>query len=462
MQNNIDIPSNGGWNLPNDLYAASEFACKPDVPARVSLRYGVNESDSWWHFALGPEHERIWRRLRDMRTQIIRIFLFDKGTPDPVTEWKLFKSYVDAVLAVGAIPMVTFAKFHRPFSDPRAIRWFAEQCGDVVWSCLEEWGEERVREWYWSVWNEPNSDWIGGGLSFEQYREIYERVARAILRWLGPCLGSHRAPIGGPAVEGFQPFWMDWVQRFVDEIDPGLVGFVNWHRYADWRDHGENGAPSNPVTHEALMMWQTGDYESRARSVARVLPGTDVLNVCGEWNAHSHYLPRVRARFNQTQFGAAFGTSALLHLIRGGVDAEMLWTGTDDSCGYGVLSPNSRPTPLYYARRLCAQYVRYGDEIALHVLSDGAGIDGMIVRGDGGRSSAILVNRQPTTAACDFAELTRGGLTDGRMLIKLDAGTGGTVMARSFHGTVTMGPYGVAVITNAVAGCDVGSEADWV
>ena len=52
--------------------------------------YGVNESDSWWYFALGPQRERIWARLRDLNTRIIRVFLFDKHTPDPVANWRDF------------------------------------------------------------------------------------------------------------------------------------------------------------------------------------------------------------------------------------------------------------------------------------------------------------------------------------------------------------------------------------
>ena len=430
---------------------------------RVRLRYGVNETDSWWHFARGAERERIWRRLREMRTEIIRIFLYDKNAPDPIVEWEMFRSYVDAVLAVGATPMVTFAKFRRPVDDPRAIRWFAEQCGDVVWNCLEEWGEERVREWYWCVWNEPNNDWIGGDMSFAQYRDIYEHVARAILRWLGPCLGSRRARIGGPAVEGFEPFWRDWIWRFANEVDPELVGFINWHRYADWRDHGESGAPADPVTHEAVMLWQTAEYETRARAIARLAEQPDVLNVCGEWNAHSHYLPPVRARFNQTLFGAAYGASALLNLIRGGVDAEMLWTGTDDSCGYGVLDPEAVPTPLFYAKRLCAQYIRYGDAISSRVLADGAsGLDGMIVQGDDGRSSAILVHCEPSSATYDLGQLTGGRLIDGPSLVKIDHETGNGVTTQRCDGRVTFAGYGVAVVTNAIAGCDVGAEAGWV
>jgi hypothetical protein len=429
----------------------------------MRLRYGVNETDSWWHFALGPERKRIWQLHREMRIDIIRIFLFDKNAPDPLNEWGLFRSYVNAVLASGATPMVTFSKFRRPFGDHRAVRWFAEQCGEIVWHCLEEWGEDRVRDWHWCVWNEPNSDWIGGGVTFEQYRDIYECVAHSILRWLKPCLGTRRTPIGGPAVEGFQPFWKDWIWRFVAEVDADLIGFVNWHRYADWRDHGEKGAPANPATHEAVMLWHARDYEMRAQSVARLVRNPGVLNVCGEWNAHSHYLPCVRARFNQTLFGAAYGASALLHLIRGGADAEMLWTGTDDACGYGVLGPDASPTPLYFARRLCAQYLRYGDAIVMSTLENGAtGLDGMVVRGSYGRSSAVLVHHEPSAATYDVCELTRGQLSDSRALIKIDCGTSNAVTTGYCHGTVTFDGYGVAVITNTVVGHDRSPDDEWI
>ena len=176
----------------------AERAARGPRPAqsRMQLRYGVNEADSWWHFALGSQRERIWARLRELDTRIIRIFLFEQYAPDPVTEWELFASYVQAVLNVGATPMVTFAKFHRPFDDPRAVHWFAERCADVVWSCIEQWGGEVVRDWYWCVWNKPNNTWISGGLTFEQYRRIYEEVAEGILRWLAPCLAGCRLPLG--------------------------------------------------------------------------------------------------------------------------------------------------------------------------------------------------------------------------------------------------------------------------
>src|SRR5262245_6607943 len=126
---------------------------------RMCMLYGVNQADQCWDFAMGANRDLIQQRLRDINTSIIRLFLFDKGAPDPLKEWPTFAAYVNAVLRVGAVPMITFAKFRRPVDDPRAIRWFANQCSDVVWSCLEEWGPELVKDWYWCVWNEPNSDW---------------------------------------------------------------------------------------------------------------------------------------------------------------------------------------------------------------------------------------------------------------------------------------------------------------
>jgi hypothetical protein len=415
---------------------------------RMRLHYGFSQAGSWWHFALGPQRERIWARLRALETRIIRIFLFDKSAPDPVTEWPLFAAYVQAVLNVGATPMVTFARFRRPFDDRRAVRWFAGRCADVVWNCLEQWGGEVVRDWQWCIWNEPNSDWTSGGLGFEEYRQIYEEVAQGILCWLAPYLGGRKPWIGGPAVDGFQPFWLDWVWRFLNEIDPSLIGFVNWHRYGDWREHGEWGAPRDEAIHRALLMAQTPEYEMRAQAVARLIPEPDILNVCGEWNAHSHPWPHVRARFNQTMFGAAYGASALLHLMRGGADAEMLWTGTDDACGYGVIDQEAAPTPLFHAKRLCAQHIRYGDWISFPTgARNGLGLEVVVARGEEGRRSALLVHLRDEAASYAVSELAEGLGECGRLL-RIDGGTGNRVVEGRCEGTVRFDGYGVAVVTN--------------
>ena len=154
------------------------------------------------------------------------------------------------------------------------------------------------------------------------------------------------------------------------------------------------------------------------------------------------------------------GALALLHLVRGDVDAEMLWTGTDDACGYGVIGPDAKPTPLYFAKRLCAQYIQYGDTVVLPALDGAAaGLDGMVVHGRNGRSSALLVHREPTAATYDLDEVTDGQVGDGRTLIKIDCDTGNTVATRPCDGSVAFAGYGVGVVTNEVAGSDLFSGA---
>jgi hypothetical protein len=203
---------------------------------RMQLRYGFNEIDGWAAFSMGEHRDVIRRRLQLMGTEVIRLFVFDKPVPDPFGQWPWFSAVVQAVLDAGAKPMITFAKFEPPFDRPANIRRFVTRCTEVVWSCLEEWGGEEVKDWYWCVWNEPNNPPIGGGVKYEEYRRIYEEVADAVLDLLGPHLGGARARIGGPSIDGTQQaFWMDWIAQLVAEVDNRKIGFVNWHMYADWR-----------------------------------------------------------------------------------------------------------------------------------------------------------------------------------------------------------------------------------
>jgi hypothetical protein len=413
----------------------------------MKMLYGVNQADRCWDFARGPEARRIQQRLRDVGTRLVRLFLFDKAAADPVWQWPDFASYVQAVLDVGATPMITFARMSRPLDDPRAVRTFAARCADVVWGCIDQWGGEAVRDWYWCVWNEPNNAWISGPVTFEQYRRVYEEVAHALLRWLGPHLNGRKPRIGGPAIEGFQPFWWDWAWRFIHEIDNRLIGFLDWHRYGDWRECGEKGAPADEAAYRRLIMSVTHDYELRARAVARLVTGRDVLNVCGELNAHSHYTRPVRTRFNRTVFAATFYAAALLNLMRGGADAEMFWTGTEDLGGYGMINENGEPFPVFHAKRLCACHVRYGDWITFPL--DGRGpqdVDVVLAAGADGRRSALFVHLADKAATYAVADLT-GSRALYQRLLKIDEAGGDGLVDQAFDGTVAFDGYGVAVVT---------------
>jgi hypothetical protein len=104
--------------------------------------------------------------LRMMRTAVIRVFVFDKPVPNPITNWDLFVGYIQAVLDVGAVPMVTFAKYPPPYDNPRHLRTFIARCSDIVYGCIDQWGGRIVCDWMWCIWNEPNNLPVGRTLSF--------------------------------------------------------------------------------------------------------------------------------------------------------------------------------------------------------------------------------------------------------------------------------------------------------
>lgn len=431
----------------------------PEGTRRMRLRYGFNEIDAWWHLSMGEHKERIRRHLKRMGTSVVRVFVFDKPVPDPVTQWSLFAGYVQGVIDAGALPMITFAKYHPPHDDPRNLRTFVNRCSELVWGCVEQWGAEAVSEWYWCIWNEPNSVPIGGGLTFAQYRRIYEEVAATVLTQLGPHLHGRKARIGGPAVDGtHQPYWMDWIARLVTEVDDSIVGFVSWHRYGDWRPAAPSaalgvdifGAPETPegAAFESLLMAQTPAYESRARGVARLLAGRDILNVCGELNAIAHHDRRYTRRLNQDAFGAAYYASALIHLARGGADLEMRWTATENDDAYGLLSLDGRPSAACLAKELFAEHVRYGDLIHFPACDGALDVDAVVSYGEGGRRSGVFVHTAKGSRTLPISDWDEA-LSGCQVVRRVDESTGDRVEEEPFDGSVRLDGYGVAVVTSA-------------
>jgi hypothetical protein len=430
---------------------------------RMKLRYGFNEIDGWPAFSMGEHRTRIHRRLRLMDTQVIRVLVFAKPVPDPFREWHWFAAMLQAILDSGAKPMVTFAKFPPPYGAADNIRKFVARCCEVVWGCLEQWGGAEVGNWYWCIWNEPNNPDIGGDMTYAQYRRIYEEVGRAILELLEPHLQGRKARLGGPSIDGTQrAFWMDWIAQLVADFDDRMLGFVNWHMYADWRPAvpGETvnvklwGAPDSPngEVFRALAMAQTPQYQARAQGVARLLHGRDALNVCGELNTVAHHEHAFTLGLNQNAFGGAYYASALIHLIRGGADLEMRWTATskrwasvDDT--YGLMSIDGEPTSACLAKQLFAQHVRYGDCIRFPA-RNAPNVDSIVAWRNDGRRSGVFVNT--TAGPCTLtAPDWDGGLADCTDLLWIDAGTGNRVARQPFDGSIRLDGYGLAVATNA-------------
>ncbi len=436
------------------------------VPAgwqKNRLRYGFNEIDGWPGFAFDDNRSEIYRRLKLMDTEIVRLFVFDKPVPDPFKRWDFFAAVVDAVLASGAKPMITFAKFDAPHNDPVRIDRYVKRSIEVAWNCLEQWGGDEVKDWYWCVWNEPNNPDVGGNLSYQDYLAIYRAVAEPVVELLAPHCGPAGVKIGGPSIDGTQrAYWLDWIAQLLNDVDDDHLAFVNWHMYGDWRPAApvetvtvklvDDPASPNGATFEALTMSRTPQYEARARSVGRLIGERDILNFCGELNTIAHHEHDFTGGLNRSVFGAAYYASSIVNLMRGGADLEMRWTATskhwygrDDA--YGLMTNEGAPTPPALAKQIVAQHVRRGDLIRFPASDPSlSGIDAVISRGENGRTSAVLVNTLPKRRRIELSRLGEGAENCCDVL-RLDAETGDVVLRERAAGEVTIDGYGLVVLS---------------
>lgn len=430
---------------------------------RNRLRYGFNEIDGWPGFAFSEKREEIYRRMRLMNTEIVRLFVFDKPVPDPFKSWAYFAAVVEGVLASGAKPMITFAKFAPPYNDPLKIERFAARASEVVWNCIEQWGGEEVKDWYWCVWNEPNNPDVGGNLRYSDYLDIYKAIAQPIIALIEPHTKGDRVLIGGPSIDGTQrAYWLDWIARLLNDMDESMLAFVNWHMYADWRPAVpfdtvtvklvDDPVPPNGDVFERLTMARTTQYEARASSVGRLIGDRDILNFCGELNTIAHHEHAFTRGLNRNVFGAAYYASAIVNLMRGGADLEMRWTATSKHWhgvedAYGLLSNLGKPTPAALAKQLVAQHVRCGDLVRFpDADAVPTGIDSVVARDADGRLSVVIVNTLAQSRDVDLAALACG-LENCRDVVCLDSGTSDRAVRATRRGGVRVDGYGLAIVS---------------
>jgi len=429
------------------------------APQRMKMRYGFNEIYGWWHLSQGDHREEIQRRLRLMDTKVVRVFVFDQPVPDPFKDWRAFEGMLQAILDLGAKPMITFAKFPPPYGNARNIRDFVARASEVVWGCIERWGGNEVSEWYWNIWNEPNNRIVGGDITFEQYLNIYNALSEEILRQLSPFLAGKRAMIGGPSIDGtHRAYWTDWIARLLAEVDERRLGFVSWHCYGDWRPAVPSetlglqmwGSPDSPSgeVFESLLMSRTPTYEARARGVSRLLEGYTALNVCGELNTMSHHEYYYTLGYNQDRLGAAYYASALIHLIRGGADLEMRWTATATSDAYGLIYCDGVPSPAALAKQLFAQHVRFGDTLQFPANRiECPGLDVIVAKDEHGKFSAVFVNTSRSSVTVT-PESFAPELAGCDKLFRIDETTKDKVIAETAKGSFALNGYGIGVISN--------------
>lgn len=136
----------------------------------------------------------------------------------------------------------TFFWYNMNVTPPKAYEEWETFIYEFVKHFAERYGRERLRTWYFEVWNEPNLGGFWKGTQ-EEYFKLYEASAKALKRF------DKELRVGGPAGAG--AIWniplATWCR---DKSVP--LDFISYHGYpmGEYCTYkGREGSPSEPGQH---------------------------------------------------------------------------------------------------------------------------------------------------------------------------------------------------------------------
>lgn len=127
-------------------------------------------------------------------------------------------SFMPSILSSGG---KTVFHYRANVSAPRDLAQWSTLIRKLAAHCVERYGIQEVRQWFFEVWNEPNLTAFGSA-DQAQYFELYRYTAEALKTVDGGL------KVGGPATADNA-----WIKEFVDfcAIHDLPVDFVSTHHY---------------------------------------------------------------------------------------------------------------------------------------------------------------------------------------------------------------------------------------
>jgi xylan 1,4-beta-xylosidase len=347
----------------------------------------------------------------------------EHGTP--IYNFQYVDDLYDRMLAKGIRPFVelsfspgplapvhnTTFWWHADGSPPLDYNKWADLVHAFVEHCVQRYGSDEVRQWYFEVWNEPNlyQSFFRGG-SQEKYFELYKVTAETIKK-IDPQLR-----VGGPATSNFNmdhealkaaqssgkpfdPFTIPWRPVWIDDFlnychtNNLPVDFVSTHPYPQDFAIDEPGIPKGHGYRRSID--STRDDLRTMRKIIDASPYPKAEIHLTEWNSS----PSPTDHSHDSLAAATFIAKTNLESI-GLVDSLSYWTFTDvfeenrltDSIfhgGFGLINYQEIVKPAFHAYRFMNEL---GDEILFQM-------PGGIVSRDSktGRIAAVGYNYPPET-----------------------------------------------------------------
>ncbi|MGO4729061.1 GH39 family glycosyl hydrolase [Paenibacillus sp. 2KB_22] len=290
----------------------------------------------------------------------------------PLYNWSYVDKLYDFLLDQGVRPFVelsfmpsqlarskeTLFWWRGNISPPSSPAKWQALVGEFVRHCLNRYGADEVRRWYFEVWNEPDLAGVCWAGSKEEYFAFYESTVHAIKSIL-PEL-----KVGGPAM-GYGSLWNDtWAEEFLSYCSKREVAldFFSFHIYSEYPKLKVEDDRLTQIMHPAFYKEsiELMHQKMNASSYAHV-----ELHVT-EWNFSLYD----RNLLHDTMFMAPFVIYHTMNTL-GDVKAMAFWSFTDvfeESIvpsspfygGFGLMNRDGLKKPSYYAFELMQ---KLGDEL---------------------------------------------------------------------------------------------------
>ncbi|MHB9130213.1 MAG: GH39 family glycosyl hydrolase [Armatimonadota bacterium] len=340
------------------------------------------------HYAARPDLHRHYQRAhKAFGTSFIRnhgvlhdtnLVYFEDDLGHPYYRFDGVDRCYDPLVHIGMRPFVELS--FMPEALARAATYIFHWQGDTApprdlcrWEdlvraftrhCVDRYGLNEVRQWYFEVWNEPNIGFWSG--TQQEYWALYDAAARAI-KSVDPLL-----KVGGPATAG-----AEWVREMLDhcaEAD-SPIDFVSYHGYPTDEGYVIAGQP--------MTFKGTGFWCEAGRRNYEIVRASDFPNVeihVTEWNSS----PGSRDFTHDTTYGAAYLCQGISE-VAGYVDTFSYWTVSDIfqeggypfsefHGGFGLLTVHGVRKPSWHAFQLLHRLG--GERVAATITDapDGTGV----------------------------------------------------------------------------------------
>jgi len=265
----------------------------------------------------------------------------------PVYNYSYADQIYDGLLTNKVRPFIELSFMPKKLtSDPKAFHpfWYQQNVAppkdwgkweqpieNFARHLVERYGIDKVAQWYFEVWNEPNIDFWAGNPKEATYYELYDRAARAIK---GVSL---RLRVGGPATA--QAAWVDHFLAHCKEKNVP-VDFASTHVYRNDRAEDVFGTHENIPRTRMVCRAVKKVHDQIAAS-----PYPNTPLIWSEFNASYMNEPAVT--------DTAFMGSWMADTIRqcdGLTEMMSYWTSSDVSEEQGVVR-----TPFYGGFGLLAE-----------------------------------------------------------------------------------------------------------